>query len=157
MLALAAEGWLLLRPEGFLVHAARQNGRDGRDDAAEWWRGSPVHMGCSIPSCSRPARRTATYRQQTARGAVWRAYGFCDRHDPPPGIDELVYRLGRPPAFDYDVPLTPVWAEIYFLLGLVGFGAWCICMWRTAAAGSVRNWIALSLAHVVILVSLWNY
>jgi hypothetical protein len=154
---LAAEGFLLLRPNGTLVRLARR-GRDPEGElAASWWRNSPVHMGCSIPSCTRPATRTASYRQASPRGVLWRAYGFCDLHSPPSQVTGLVYRLGRPPAFAYDVPLTPLWTEIYFLLGMAGFGLWCAVMWRYVGRGGLTGWLCLILLHGFILTGLWSY
>ena len=154
---LAAEGLFLFRPEGALVHAARGGRGDESALAAAWWQKSPVHMGCSIPSCSRPATHTATYRQLTARGATWRAYGFCDLHQPPNEVTGLVYRLGRPMAFDYNVPLTPLWSEIYFLLALIGFSIWCAGMWRYAVSRKFSGLTFLLVFHVLILAGLWSY
>ena len=121
---LAVEGFLLLRPDGVLVHAAGHRPSPEAEQAAYWWAKSPVHMGCSIASCFRPAMRTVSYRQAGPRGAVWRAFGFCNVHAPPGEVSTLVYRPGRPVSASYDVPLTPLWAEVYFFLGVVGFGAW---------------------------------
>lgn len=156
--ALAAQGFLLLRPGGVLVRAARGRSDDGRDQAADWWRQSPVHMGCSIPSCKRPATRIATYRQWTPRGATWRAYGFCDRHSPPGEVTGLVYRLGRPASIEYDVPLTPFWTEIYFLLGALGFSVWCAVMWRSVSGKTtLKARILIVLLNTVALTVLSIY
>src|ERR1700733_8252090 len=119
MALLAAQGFFLLRPNGAMVHLAQPAARRGPEQSAYWWRKSPVHMGCSVPSCGRPATRIASYRQFTARGTVFRAYGFCDRHEPPIDASGLIYRLGRPEVPGYDVPLAPPWALIYFLLGIL--------------------------------------
>jgi hypothetical protein len=155
---LAVEGFLLLRPDGALVHAAQPPGYRRANEAEYWWKHSPVHMGCSVASCTRPATRTASYRLPGARGVTWRAYGFCDFHDPPPVVDGLVYRLGHPPGFTYDVALTPVWTETYFLLGVFGFGIWCACMWRWArAATSARARLALLALHAPVVAVLWLY
>jgi hypothetical protein len=157
-ITLAVEGLLLLRPDGVLVHAAQPKGYKWPAEAEVWWRHSPVHMGCSIAECARPATRTESYRIPGPRGATWRAYGFCERHDPPPTADGLVYRIGRPPALSYDVPLGPEWAEAYFLLGTVGFALWCVCMWRWAGAlaPANRQWF-LTAAHALIVSGLWLY
>ncbi|MBZ5580519.1 MAG: hypothetical protein LAP40_28555 [Acidobacteriia bacterium] len=153
---LAAEGLLLLRPEGALVHAAR--GRREPVETEAWWRNSPVHMGCSIATCRRPATRTASYHLPGPRGSTWRAYGFCEKHDPPRQVTGLVYRLGRPATFDYDVPLAPIWAEAYFLLGMAAFGLWCAGIWKLAAPMENRlAWLALFLVHAGILVVLWRF
>lgn len=155
---LAVEGFLLLRPDGTLVQAARHGDRRTEDQAGYWWRKSPVHMGCSVGSCTRAATRTATYRQFGPRGATWRAYGFCDVHNPPETLDGLVYRQGQPPRPGYDVPLTPLWAEVYFLLGISAFGIWCACMWSYASARArAPVWLCLSLLHVAVLTALWKY
>jgi hypothetical protein len=156
---LAVEGFLLLRPDGTLVHAARNtHGDHSLDQANYWWRKSPVHMGCSISSCSRLATRVATYRQLTPRGATWRAYGFCDLHDPPGDVEKLVYRLGRPKSFGYDVPLTPLWAQVYFLLGALGFGIWCAGMWKYAnARATAVLWAGFAVLHLAVLTVLWKY
>ena len=130
MALLAAQGFFLLRPNGAMVYFAQPQAMRRSEQSAIWWRKSPVHMGCSIPSCGRPASRIASYRQWTARGAVWRAYGFCESHDPPSDVSGLIYRLGRPESFGYDVPLAPAWSLIYFLLGILGYGVWCAGMWR---------------------------
>src|SRR5215467_7700583 len=155
--ALAAEGLLLLEPDGALVRAA-QHGRDPASELAlSWWRNSPVHMGCSMADCTRPATHTATYRQWTPRGAVWRAYGFCQRHSPPADSAGLIYRLGKPPSFQYDIPLSPVRSEIYFLLGVSGFCIWCAGMWRYSSGKGPKVWLGMTLLHVLILTALWNY
>lgn len=152
LFVLATEGVLFLRPDGALVQAARHGQRRGGDQAGYWWRNSPVHMGCSVVSCARPATRTATYRQAGPRGAVWRAYGFCEIHDPPESLTGLVYRLGQPPRAGYDVPLTPLWSEIYFLLGVLAFGIWCACMWGYAKSEtSPAVWSCLGLLHAVVV------
>ena len=152
VLLLAAEGFLMLRPGGVLVLAAQPGQRQNREQTADWWRSSPVHMGCSIVNCTRPATRTATYRQTGPRGAIWRAYGFCELHDPPPTLTGLIYRLGQPAHPGYDVPLTPLWTEVYFLLGIVAFGIWCACMWRYAGAGSSpAAWAGLLLVHSAVV------
>lgn len=144
----------MLRPEGALVQAAR--GRQPESSEAEsWWRRSPVHMGCSIADCKRPATRTASYRLPGNRSNTWRAYGFCDRHTPPEQVTGLVYRLGRPATPGYDIPLTPVWSEIYFLLGALGFGIWCAGMWRLAATRNQLARLALYLLHAGALIGLW--
>jgi hypothetical protein len=153
---LAAQGILLLRPNGALVRLAQPPDRHSSEQSSYWFRKSPVHMGCSLASCNRPATRTASYRQLTARGTTWRAYGFCDRHEPPPDAGGLVYRLGRPPVFSYDVPLTPQWASIYFLLGILGFGVWCAGMWRYGNSSRARAGLAALIAvHVAVLIALW--
>jgi len=155
---LAAEGLLLLQPNGALVRAARGHRSEPAEQAAYWWRKSRVHMGCSIPSCGRPATRTASYQLPGARGSTWRAYGFCERHDPPAQVDGLVYRQGRPASLDYDVPLGPVWAETYFLLGTLGFGLWCGGMWRLVTRSRGRLLVAGAVgAHLAILAGLWIY
>src|ERR1700674_738894 len=155
---LALEGFLLLRPDGGLVHAARKSGDHPLEQAEYWWRKSAVHMGCSISSCSRLATRVATYRQLTPRGATWRAYGFCDLHDPPGDVEKLVYRLGRPKSFGYDVPLTPFWTQVYFLLGAFGFGIWCAGMWKYATARvTAALWTGFAVLHLAILTVLWKY
>ena len=155
---LGIEGFLLLRPDGLLVRAAQRGPRKNPDQAAFWWRNSPVHMGCSIVSCTRPATRTATYRQMGPRGAVWRAYGFCEAHEPPETLTGLVYRLGQPPQAGYDVPLTPLWTEVYFLLGILAFGIWCACIWRySIAKTSAAGWSCLLLLHAVIATGMWVY
>lgn len=155
---LAVEGFLLLSPDGALVHAARHGEPHSADQAAFWWRTSSVHMGCSVASCTRPATRTATYRQIGPRGTTWRAYGFCDLHQPPETLAGLVYRLGQPARPGYDVPLTPVWAEIYFLLGILAFGVWCACMWRyTASKTRAGDWLCLGVLHALVLIGLWKY
>ncbi|HLI86376.1 MAG TPA: hypothetical protein VKV17_20880 [Bryobacteraceae bacterium] len=156
--ALAIEGFLLLRPDGVMVRAARPADYRRPVEAETWWRRSPVHMGCSIGECSRPATRTQSYRIPGPRGITWRAYGFCERHNPPPTAEGLVYRLGRPPALSYDVPLAPEWAEIYFLLGTLAFALWCVCMWRWARAlvPPGRQWL-LAATHLLIAGGLWLY
>jgi hypothetical protein len=151
--ALATEGVLLLRPDGALVHAAQPHGYRTSQQAHHWFRSSPVHMGCSVAACSRPATRTASYRFPGARGVTWRAYGFCDLHEPPASAEGLVYRLGRPPDFSYDLPLAPVRAEIYLLLGALGFAVWCACMWRWTQ--SARRRAPLVLLHALVIVGLW--
>ena len=153
---LAAEGLFLLSPNGALVHAAGGS-RRSESEAESWWRKSPVHMGCSVASCSRPATRTVSYRLPGARGNTWRAYGFCDQHQPPAAVTGLVYRQGRPAvALAYDVPLAPVWAEVYFLLGTVLFGLWCAGMWRLAGSmARPLSWIPFCLLHAGILAGLW--
>jgi hypothetical protein len=153
--ALTAEGLLLLRPDGVLVHAAQPKGYRRSAEAEIWWRRSPVHMGCSIADCTRPATRTESYRIPGPRGVTWRAYGFCDRHNPPATAEGLVYRIGRPPALSYDVPMAPEWAETYFLLGTLAFALWCVCMWRWAAR-SRHQWLIAAL-HVLIVCGLWIY
>jgi len=155
---LAVEGVLLLRPDGALVRAA-QTKRDQQADAADsWYRKSPVHMGCSIASCARPATRLATYRQLSLRGATWRAYGFCEFHDPPGSVEGLVYRLGRPKVLGYDVPLTPLWAQVYFLLGAFGFSIWSIGNWKYAGSKPAAvKWIGFGVAHAATLAALWKY
>jgi len=156
--ALALEGFLLLRPDGALVRAARHNEPRAADQAAFWWRKSPVHMGCSIASCTRPATRTATYRLLGPRATTWRAYGFCERHNPPETLDGLVYRLGQPPRPGYEVPLAPLWSEIYFLLGIFAFAVWCACMWTYVRARTRRTvWAGLLVLHAAILAGLWMY
>jgi hypothetical protein len=156
--ALAVEGLLLLRPDGALVHAAQPRGYRSSQQAAVWFRSSPVHMGCSVATCARPATRTASYRFPGIRGVTWRAYGFCDRHEPPPSAEGLVYRLGRPPNFSYDVPLAPAWAEIYLLLGVLGFGLWCACLWRwSQSVATARGRTALILLHGLVVAGLWWY
>ena len=155
---LAAQGFFLLRPNGAMVRFAQPAGLRRSEQSAYWWRKSPVHMGCSIPSCSRPATRTASYRQLTARGTVWRAYGFCEKHEPPEDGSGLVYRLGRPESFSYDVPLAPQWAPIYFLLGVLGYGVWCAGMWGYARSARGARHSALFLAiQAAVLVALWIY
>jgi len=152
---LAAQGFFLLRPNGAMVHFAQPVGRRRSEQSADWWRKSPVHMGCSIASCSRPATRTASYRQWTARGAIWRAYGFCEKHEPPSDVSALVYRLGRPESFGYDVPLAPPWAPVYFLLGILGFGVWCAGMWRYASlARSARVSACFLVLHGLVSIAL---
>jgi hypothetical protein len=155
---LSTEGLLLLRPDGVLVHAAQPKSYRRPVEAEMWWRRSPVHMGCSIAECTRPATRTESYRIPGPRGVTWRAYGFCERHNPPPAADGLVYRLGRPPALSYDVPLRPEWAEIYFLLGTLGFALWCVCMWRWSSAltPASRQWL-FAAVHVLLVGGLWIY
>ena len=155
---LAVEGFLLLRPDGVLVRAARGHRPEAADSAHYWWRNSPVHMGCSIPSCTRPATQTASYHLTGPRSSTWRAFGFCDRHSPPAEVTGLVYRLGRPTSLDYEVPLAPIWAEVYFLLGTIGLGLWCVGMWRLAA--SAVNPLAtacIMLVHAAVLLGLWTY
>jgi hypothetical protein len=153
---LAAQGFFLLRPNGAMVHLAQPAGQRRSEQSAYWWRKSPVHMGCSIPSCARPATRIASYRQLTARGTVFRAYGFCEKHEPPIDASALVYRLGRPESFGYDVPLAPAWAPIYFLLGVFGYGVWCAGMWRYASSARSARIRAFFLAlHAAVLVALW--
>ncbi len=154
--ALAAEGLLLLTPGGALVRAVQKS--DPQADVAEgWWRKSPVHMGCSIAACARPATHVATYRQWTPRGAMWRAYGFCEFHQAPGGVEGLVYRLGRPKIVGYDVPLTPLWAQIYFLLGAFGFGVWSIGNCRYASIPrTFANWVAFAIVHAAGVVALWK-
>jgi hypothetical protein len=155
---LAVEGFLLLRPDGALVRAAQKSGDHQADAAESWFRNSPVHMGCSIASCTRAATRLATYRQLSPRGATWRAYGFCEFHDPPAVVDGLVYRLGRPKVLGYDVPLTPLWAQVYFLLGAFGFSIWSIGIWRYAASElTTAKWIGFSVVHAATLAALWKY
>ena len=155
---LAMEGFLLLRPDGALVRAARQEEPRTTNQARDWWWNSPVHMGCSILSCTRPAVRTATYRQPGPRGVTWRAYGFCEKHDPPESLAGLVYRIGLPPRPGYDVPLTPLWTEVYFLLGIFAFGTWCACMWRYAVSRtSAPAWVVLLLLQGSIVTVLWKY
>ena len=152
VLVLATEGFLFLRPDGVLVQAARHGQRRGNDQAAYWWQNSPVHMGCSVAACNRPATRTATYRQAGPRGAVWRAYGFCEIHDPPASLTELVYRPGQPSRTGYDVPLTAVWGEVYFLLGILAYGVWCACMWRYANSKTrTAVWSGLALLHAAVV------
>ena len=156
--SLAAEGWLLLRPDGALVHAAQPRGYRTSQQAHLWFRSSPVHMGCSIATCARPATRTASYRFPGLRGATWRAYGFCDLHEPPVAAEGLVYRLGRPADFSYDVPLAPAWGEIYLLLGALGFGVWCACMWRwTKSAATARAQAPMLLLNALVVAGLWWY
>jgi len=156
--ALALEGLLLLRPDGALVHAAQPRSYRSSQQPVVWFRSSPVHMGCSIVACTRPATRTASYRFPTARGVTWRAYGFCDLHAPPPSAEGLVYRLGRPPVFSYDLPLAPVWAEVYLLLGVLGFGVWCACLWRLSQSiSAMRGQLALFLLHGIVLAGLAWY
>ena len=156
--ALAVEGFLLLRPDGALVHAAQPRHYRSSQQAAVWFRTSPVHMGCSIATCTRPATRTASYRFPGVRGITWRAYGFCDLHTPPPSAEGLVYRLGRPPVFSYDLPLAPVWAETYLLLGVLGFGMWCACLWRwSQSVSAARGQVPLFLLHGLVLAGLAWY
>ena len=158
VVVLALEGFLLLRPDGVLVRAAQNGQPRNADQAGYWWRSSPVHMGCSIFSCARPATRTATYRQDGPRGAIWRAYGFCEQHDPPASPAGLVYRVGQPSRPGYDVPLTPLWTEVYFLLGVLAFGIWCACMWRYARAKTgLAVWSCLLLFHAGVLTGFWIY
>ena len=88
---------------------------------------------------------------------MWRAYGFCEKHEPPDDVSGLVYRLGRPETFGYDVPLAPQWAPIYFLLGLLGYGVWCAGMWRYANAARSAPMRACTLAlHAAVLAALWS-
>ena len=156
--ALAVEGFLLLRPDGTLVHAAQPRGYRSSQQAAFWFKSSPVHMGCAVASCARPAIRTFSYRFPGARGVTWRAYGFCDRHAPPPSAEGLEYRLGRPPDFSYDLPLAPAWAEIYLLLGVLGFGVWCACLWRwSQSVATLRGQVPLLLLHALVLAGLALY
>ena len=156
--ALAMEGLLLLGPDGALVHAAQPRGYRPSEQAAVWFSSSPVHMGCSIPACARPATRTASYRFPGPRGVTWRAYGFCDLHPPPPSAEGLVYRLGRPPVFSYDLPLAPAWAEIYLLLGVLAFGLWCACLWRwSQSVVTLRGQLPLFLLHGLVLAGLAWY
>jgi hypothetical protein len=156
--ALAAEGLLLLRPDGALVHAAQPRGYRSSQQAAAWFRNSPVHMGCSVAECARPATRTASYRFPGVRGVTWRAYGFCHLHEPPASAEGLVYRLGRPPNFSYDLPLAPAWAEIYLLLGALGFGVWCACLWRWShSVATARGQVPLFLLHSLVVAGLWWY
>src|SRR5579871_815873 len=155
---LGFEGFLLLRPDGVLVRAAQHGHRKEDDQAALWWRRSPVHMGCSVRSCTRTATRTATYRQMSPRGAIWRAYGFCEAHDPPQTLTGLVYRLGQPEQPGYDVPLTPFWTEVYFLLGILAFGIWCACVWRYATPRTGRAaWSCLLVLQAVVVAGFWIY
>jgi hypothetical protein len=156
--ALAVEGLLLLRPDGVLVHAAQPRAYRRTVEAETWWRRSPVHMGCSVADCSRPATRTESYRIPGPRGVTWRAYGFCNRHNPPDVADGLVYRLGHPPTFSYDIPLSPEWAEVYFLLGTLGFALWCVCMWRCAGwLRAPHKQAPLVLLHALVVGGLWLY
>ena len=156
--ALAIEGLLLLRPDGALVHAAQPRGYRSSQQAAVWFRSSSVHMGCSVPTCARPATRTASYRFPGVRGVTWRAYGFCERHAPPPSAEGLVYRLGRPEVFSYDLALAPAWAEIYLLLGVLGFGVWCACLWRwSQSVATARGIVPLFLIHGLALAGLALY
>lgn len=149
---LGLEGILFLRPDGVLVQAARHGQHRGNDQAGSWWRNSPIHMGCSVASCNRPATRTATYRQAGLRGAIWRAYGFCEIHNPPESLTGLVYRPGQPSRAGYDVPLTPVWSEVYFLLGIVAYSVWCACMWRYANAKTrAAVWSGLAMLHGAVV------
>jgi hypothetical protein len=158
VLVLTAEGFLFLRPDGVLVQAARHGQRRGDDQAGYWWRNSPVHMGCSVVSCSRPATRTATYRQAGPRGTVWRAYGFCEIHDPPESLTGLVYRLGQPTRTGYDVPLTPLWSEVYFLLGIGAYCVWCACMWRYMKSRTTAVvWSSLALLHAAVVAGFLVY
>lgn len=157
MALLAAEGFLLLRPEGVLVHAARGRRRSESEQAESWFRQSPVHMGCSIASCKRPATRTASYHVRGTRGNVWRAYGFCDKHAPPAQAAGLIYRPGRPATFDYDVPLTPIWSEVYFLLGTLALGLWCAGMWRLASTRSTLTRLGLLAVHASVIAFFWRY
>ncbi|PWT98928.1 MAG: hypothetical protein C5B51_28400 [Terriglobia bacterium] len=155
---LASEGFLLLRPGGALVHAAQRNDDPVAEAADRWWRESPVHMGCSIATCTRLAKRLATYRQVAPRGATWRAYGFCELHEPPADAAGLVYRLGRPRTAGYDVPLTPLWAQVYFLLAAFGFGVWCTGNWKYA--GRVRpatRWIPFGVLHAAAIFVLFRF
>lgn len=155
---LAVEGFLLLRPDGALVQAARHREPRAADQATFWWHSSPVHMGCSIASCGRPATRTATYRLTSQRATTWRAYGFCEFHTPPESLDGLVYRQGRPPRPGYDIPLAPVWSEVYFLLGIFAFGIWCACMWTYVRAQTrPAVWMGLLLLHCAVLAVLFRY
>ncbi|HEV3332863.1 MAG TPA: hypothetical protein VG096_17870 [Bryobacteraceae bacterium] len=154
---LAAQGFFLLRPNGAMVHFVQPAAQRRSEQSAYWFRKSPVHMGCSIASCNRPATRTASYRQLTARGTVWRAYGFCEKHEPPDDGTGLVYRLGRPETFGYDVPLAPQWAPIYFLLGIFGYGVWCAGMWRYASSTRNPHIRAFFLVlHAGVLAVLWS-
>jgi hypothetical protein len=156
--ALAVEGLLLLRPDGALVHAAQPRAYRSSQQATVWFKSSPVHMGCSIATCARPATRTASYRFPGVRGITWRAYGFCDQHAPPPSAEGLVYRLGRPPDFSYDLPLAPAWAEIYLLLGALGFAVWCACTWRwKQSVATPRGQAPLFLLHAFVVAGLWWY
>jgi hypothetical protein len=154
---LAIEGVLLLGPDGALVQAARHGDHRAADQAVYWWRKSPVHMGCSVASCSRPATRTATYRQTGARGTVWRAYGFCEFHNPPEQLNGLVYRQGQPPRPGYDVPLPTLWSEIYFLLGIFAFGIWCACSWSYVNAARKIVWLCLGALHALVVAGLVLY
>lgn len=155
--ALAVEGFLLLRPDGVMVREARGPQRSESAKTEYWWRKSPVHMGCSIASCTRPATRTASYHVPGRRGSTWRAYGFCEKHNPPAEAAGLVYRMGRPPTFDYDVPLDPIWAEIYFLLGTGVFAMWSVGMWRlSASAARPLTALALFVLHAGVLTELWR-
>ena len=157
MALLAAQGFFLLRPNGAMVHFVQPAGQSRLEQSAFWWRKSPVHMGCSIPSCGRPATRIASYRQLTARGVVFRAYGFCEKHEPPLDASSLMYRLGRPETLGYDVPLAPPWASIYFLLGVIGYGVWCTGMWRFAnATRSARIKASFLALHAAVLVALFS-
>lgn len=156
--ALVTEGFLLLRPDGALVQAAQPRGYRSSHHPAIWFTSSPVHMGCSVAACTRPATRTASYRFLGARGTTWRAYGFCELHEPPASAEGLVYRLGRPPDFSYDLPLAPAWAEIYLLLGALGFALWCACMWRwTRSVVTARGRAPLLLIHGLVIAGLWWY
>jgi len=156
--ALAVEGLLLLRPDGALVHAAQPRGYHSSQQAHFWFRSSPVHMGCSIASCARPATRTVSYRFPGVRGVTWRAFGFCDLHQPPASAEGLAYRLGRPADFSYDLPLAPAWAEIYLLLGALGFGIWCACMWRwSQSAATARALAPMLLLNALVVAALWWY
>jgi hypothetical protein len=151
VVVLAIEGFLLLRPDGALVQAARRGEHRTVDLAGYWWRKSPVHMGCSVVSCTRPATRTATYRQPGPRGTTWRAYGFCEFHHPPDELEGLVYRQGQPPRPGYDVPLTTLWSETYFLLGIFAFAMWCACMWRYVNSARRAVWLSVAALHASIL------
>lgn len=158
VLILGIEGLLLLSPDGALVRAARHEEHRAADLPAYWWRKSPVHMGCSVARCSRPATRTATYRQLGPRGTTWRAYGFCEFHNPPEHLNGLVYRPGQPPRPGYDVPLRPLWAEIYFLLGVFAFGIWCAVMWGYASSKpSAAVQAGLFLLHATAIAGLWLF
>ncbi|MBV9505175.1 MAG: hypothetical protein JO323_09245 [Acidobacteriia bacterium] len=154
--ALACEGLFLLGPDGALVHAAQPRGYRHTDEAVNWWRHSRVHLGCSFAWCARPATRTASYRTLGVRGATWRAYGFCDLHNPPAEVDGLVYRQGHPPGFGYDVPMSATWTEIYFLLGAFGFAVWCAAMWRWARANhGLSAGLGVAAVHTIALAGLW--
>lgn len=154
---LIVEGFLLLRPDGVLVQVARRGEHRTVDLAGYWWRKSPVHLGCSVLSCTRPATRTATYRQLGPRGTTWRAYGFCEFHNPPEELTGLVYRQGQPPRPGYDVPLTTLWSEIYFLLGILAFAVWCACVWQYVNSASKTVWLSLFALHASVLAGLLLY
>jgi hypothetical protein len=71
-------------------------------------------------------------------------------------LNGLVYRLGQPPRAGYDVPLGPMWAEIYFLLGVFAFGIWCAVMWGYASSKPrMAVQAGLVLLHTSAIAGLW--